>query len=273
MVSDTPIRIVFLGSGSAGNAAVVSDGTTTVLLDCGFSARDVASRLRRIGIDAATVSAVLLTHEHTDHVRGVDVFARRHAPGCRVLATEGTRSNASVGTLAADIETVRCGEPVTVGSLTVLPFRTSHDAAEPVGYRIDGRSSAVGIVTDTGVITPEAVEALAGVEVLGLESNHDVRMLETGPYPPFLKRRIRSHAGHLSNEDAAAALERLATGTLRRVYALHRSRTNNTATLSRDALASRARALGLRISIEVAEQDSPSDSAPAQASLFGEELA
>jgi len=269
MNHETTLRLVFLGSGSAGNATAVSDGRTTVLIDCGFSAREVARRLDQAGLAASEVAAILLTHEHIDHVRGVDVFARRHAPGCAIFATAGTRAKAGLTGEAFGVSVVRGGDPLRIGTLDVLPFRTSHDAREPVGYRFESSGQAAGVATDTGVLTPEAAEALAGVDILGIESNHDALMLERGPYPGFLKRRIRSHAGHLSNEDAAAVLECVASNRLRHVFALHRSRTNNTADLAHAALAQRAAALGLDVGVTVAEQDSSIDSAPPQGCLFG----
>lgn len=269
MNHDSPLRLVVLGSGSSGNAAAITDGTTTVLVDCGFSAREVARRMTCAGLDPASVSAIFITHEHTDHTRGVDVFVRRHATDCTVYATAGTISAAGLGILGSRVERVVCGEPGRCGTLEVLPFRTSHDAAEPMGVRVESPYGSVGIATDTGVLTPEAFEALGGVSVLGIESNHDVRMLEIGPYPPFLKRRIRSSAGHLSNADAADALERLASDELVRVFALHRSRTNNTAALAAQVLGERAERVGLSVKIEVAAQSTPCDSHPPQSTLFG----
>ena len=150
----------------------------------------------------------------------------------------------------------------------MLPFRTSHDAAEPVGFRFEAAGSAIGMATDTGMLTDEAAEALDGVNVLCLETNHDTRMLDGGPYPSFLKRRISSKAGHLSNTDAADALSKLASDRLTAVFALHRSRTNNTAELAASALATRIRQLGLHVPVTVASQDKVCDSGPPQASLF-----
>lgn len=268
MTEDIFIRVVFLGSGSSGNATAITDGETTLLVDCGFSAREVSKRLESVGIAPASVTAVLLTHEHMDHVRGVSVFSRRHASDCAIYATRGTCEKAGLTGEAFDVTTVSAGETLRIGTLDVLPFCTSHDAQEPVGYRVERDGHAVGIATDTGMLTPEAAEALADVDILGIESNHDAMMLERGPYPSFLKRRIRSHAGHLSNEDAAAALERLASDRLRQVFGLHRSRTNNTAELARETLAMRVDRLGLNIPVVVARQDMTVDSSPPQGRLF-----
>jgi phosphoribosyl 1,2-cyclic phosphodiesterase len=260
--------MVVLGSGSSGNAIVATDGDTTVLVDCGFSALEVSKRLRAASIDPASVSAILITHEHGDHVRGVDVFCRRHAPSCAVVATSATLGASGLRYSIERCTAVAPGETLQLGTLSVLPFCTSHDAVDPVGYRIESRGRAIGIVTDTGVLTAEAREALAGCQLLGIESNHDLRMLETGPYPAYLKRRIRSADGHLSNEDAADALESLAHDGLEQVFALHRSRTNNTAELAGAPLTERLARLGLRVPVTVAAQHASCDSHPPQGALF-----
>lgn len=264
------LRVVFLGSGSAGNAVAVTDGATLLLVDCGFSARETARRLRLAGLEADDVSAVLVTHEHSDHVRGVEVFQRRHH--IAVACTKGTRMAAGFDALSGEVVTLARGEVTRFGTLDVLPFATSHDAAEPVGYRIESASGErLGLATDMGVLTPEADEALADVDLLGLESNHDLLMLENGPYPHYLKQRIRSERGHLSNADACNALEQLATARLRRVFALHRSAINNSASIVRREFAARAKSMGLHVPIDVAPQDDVLDSAPPQGSLFADE--
>lgn len=263
-----PLRVVVLGSGSSGNATAVADGTTTLLIDCGFSARETARRMAAAGLDPATVSAVLVTHEHSDHVRGIEVFTRRHASACRVMSTRGTLAAEPLDAVADRAEALRPGEVRRIGTLDVVAFRTSHDAADPVGYRIEAGGAVVGIATDTGVLTDEAREALAGCDVLAIECNHDLDMLENGPYPYFLKRRIRSSRGHLSNPDAADAVEALASDRLRRVIAMHRSRTNNTHGLAGRALEARLARIGLGVPVDVARQDGVVDPEPAQGSLF-----
>lgn len=256
MTQTSDLRVVFLGSGSGGNAVAVTDGTTTVLIDCGLSAREVARRMALEGLSADGVAGILLTHEHSDHLRGVEVFSRRHR--CEVFATTGTRRAAGLDAMAACVVGIAGGSEVRIGTLCVVPFRTSHDAAEPVGFRVTTPGGMVfGLATDTGVLTPEAAEALADLDVLGLESNHDLRMLEAGPYPGFLKRRILSRDGHLSNPDAADALEALASDRLKRVIAVHRSDTNNTASLARRGLLARLGAIGLEIPVDVAPQSMP----------------
>jgi phosphoribosyl 1,2-cyclic phosphodiesterase len=248
------LRATFLGSGSSGNATAVSDGTTTVLVDCGFSAREVTRRLQGHGIDPASVAAILVTHEHTDHVCGVEVFARRH--DSQVWASAGTRRAARFDAKLAEVHTLAAGDPVRIGSFEIFAFEASHDAAEPVGYVVQSDAGErFGLVTDTGVFTEQAAEALIGCDVVGIECNHDVEMLDSGPYPWFLKQRIASARGHLSNPDAALALERIASDRLRRVYAVHLSRTNNTHDLARAELSRSARRLGLDIEVVSVTQE------------------
>lgn len=253
------MRVVVLGSGSSGNATAINDGHTTVLVDCGLSAREISRRMVMAGLEPSTVAAILVTHEHSDHTKGIDVFCRRYAPACEVLATKGTRSGDSMTAFAERTSTLRAGEPLFVGGFEVLAFSTSHDAAEPVGYRVSSGGRSAGIATDTGVLTSEAAEALAQCDLLGIECNHDVDMLERGPYPGFLKRRIRSAMGHLGNECAGDAIERLASDRLVSVVAMHRSETNNTERLAARAVTSALRRLGHGAAVAVAMQKEPTE--------------
>ncbi len=265
----TTLRVVVLGSGSAGNAIAVHDGTRCLLVDCGFSARETTRRLRDAGIEPESVRGILVTHEHTDHTRGLDVFVRRrHVVVC---ATAGTRRAASLDGLATEVRTLEPGESHQVSGFTVVPFETSHDAVQPCGYRITTPSGeVVGIATDTGVLTAQAEEALAACDVLGLESNHDLSMLHSGPYPYFLKQRIASARGHLSNDDAGRALERLASNRLRRVLALHRSQTNNTRELVLAALRGKLADMGFEGELLAADQTRSCGDMPRPAeTLFG----
>lgn len=250
------MRIVVLGSGSSGNSTAIESGDTLVLVDCGFSARETASRLCCAGLDPSKVSAILVTHEHGDHVRGIDVFTRRHAPGCTVYATPGTLGKMPLSR-SVDQQGVRVGRSFDIGALEVSAFETSHDADQPVGYRIRSGDDVFGLATDSGVLTPATLDGLRDATVLGLEFNHDVDMLERGPYPYHLKRRILSAEGHLSNADAARAIELLAHGGLTRVIAMHRSRTNNTAELAAQALQAALERLDHPAAAEVARQDRP----------------
>ena len=230
------MRLIVLASGSAGNCALVESGGRAVLLDAGISARETLRRVAESGAGDARIEAILLTHEHSDHVRGVRVLARRL--GVPVIATAGTLGGA--GACLEDVaETVTVGrrETFELAGLRVTSFATEHDAAAPCGFAFqDGRGRRVGVATDTGVVTPEIAAALEGCHVVGLEANHDEAMLADGPYPPFLKRRIAGDYGHLSNTAAGIALGGLAWTGLAHVFALHLSEQNNTPRQARAAL-------------------------------------
>ncbi len=217
------MRVSVLASGSSGNATVVQVGDTCVLVDCGISYRQLAVRMRAVGLEPDRIGVVLLTHEHDDHVKGLDVFLRRHR--VPVLATSGT-----LGAMPGpppDAQPIMSGRQVRVGELTVLPVQISHDAREPVGFVIEGRDRRVGLVTDTGIFTELLLDRLAGCHALFIECNHDRDLLRVGPYPWPLKQRIASRTGHLSNEQACAAIERLAHSSLETVVGMHLSQTNN----------------------------------------------
>lgn len=248
------LRVAFLGSGSAGNATAVCLGEDCVLVDCGFSARETVRRLEACGIPRTSVRTLLLTHEHGDHVRGAEVLTRRL--DITLLATEGTLRATGLAARAAG--RVRAGEDATICGMRVRAFATSHDVAEPVGFTFSSPCGGTfGLATDTGTLAGEVTEALSECEWVGLEANHDSGMLECGPYPAFLKRRIASPRGHLSNSSAADALACLASGRTRRVIALHLSRTNNTPSVALTALKQRAEELALPLSIGAVGQDTP----------------
>ena len=262
------IHVTFLGSGSAGNSTLVTWGGTSVLIDCGFSAREITRRLASHGEDAGRVKAVFVTHEHSDHARGLRVFAER--TGAAVFASEGTaRAAHAEGRGPFEHERVSAGRPITLGDLEILPFAVSHDAQEPLGFVISAPDGTrLGYASDLGCLTRESAEALADCDLLALEANHDPDMLAHGPYPTFLKRRIASRVGHLSNVAAADALESMATRRLRHVFAVHVSRTNNTGTLAVDSMRERLRRLGIDAGVTAVGQDTGVRFPDRQAALF-----
>lgn len=245
------MRLAVLASGSLGNAVVVDAGGTTILIDCGISCRQIERRLRSAGYDPEALSAVLVTHEHLDHVQGLKVFLKRYAKP--VSATRGT-AEALDGTLG-QVELLRSGRPATVGCLTVWPFSVPHDAREPVGFVVEHAGTRVGLLTDAGVATELVVERLTACHVLLLEANHDDDLLRHGPYPWALKQRIASRTGHLSNWQAQALLDRLTHPGLQVVVGMHLSRENNLPELVRRELARPL--LGSDVRLEVASQDQP----------------
>lgn len=244
-----------LASSSGGNAALVRGGGTAVLLDAGISARRIAQSLARLGMAPGELAAVLVTHEHTDHVSGITTFAKKYA--VPVYASRGTaRFLRCDGSL---LRVFDAGDAFAIGALGVSSFKTSHDAADSVDYRIDAPDGSVGALTDTGYVTEEACAALTGVELLLLEANHDIETLCRGPYPYHLKQRILSRYGHLSNE-AAADFARYCVGHgTRDILLAHLSAENNTPTMAEYAVARRLQAAGLSARLGIAPRDCMSE--------------
>lgn len=245
------MRLAVLASGSSGNAVVVEAGGVSILIDCGVSCRQIERRMLAAGFEPDRLSAILLTHEHTDHLQGLEVFLKRHP--LPLAATAGTAAACNGDLPLAQV--LQAGRQLTLGCLKVLPFSVSHDAREPVGFVVEHAGARVGLLTDAGVATELVVERLTGCQVLLLEANHDRDMLRDGPYPWALKQRIASRTGHLSNEQAQALLDRLAHPALQTVVGMHLSRQNNLPELVRQEL---ARPLaGSAVRLEVASQDEP----------------
>lgn len=260
-----------LASGSRGNACVVERARTGagVLVDCGICKRDFLARCAEAGFDPARIEGVLITHEHTDHVKGLGVvlrgLARLGRRPCVYAAPPVARASREVAALAADGVEVRAlpapGEAVSVAGIDVTVLPTSHDAAFSCGFRFEADGDAAGLLTDTGRVLPEAHTGLCGVRVLALEANHDAQMLACGSYPYPVRQRIASDEGHLSNEQAADELAALLADAraarLERVVAMHVSQNNNDYRLPVQALAAVVRAAGVegRVRVETAYQD------------------
>lgn len=226
------MRFAALGSGSRGNALLVEAGQTLLLVDCGFSLRETERRLQRLDRCAEQISAILVTHEHSDHASGVALLSRRHR--IPVWSTAGTR--AACGPDLAHAQVFSSHESFVLGDLEVHPFPVPHDAREPVQFVFHDGRCRLGQLTDTGTLTPHIEAQLAACDGLLLECNHDRAMLAQGPYPPPLKARVGGDYGHLSNEQAARLLGRLDGSRLQHVVAAHLSEKNNTPVLARQAL-------------------------------------
>jgi len=253
-----PVRVVALGSGSRGNATLVEFGATRLLVEAGLSARTLARRLEEVGVAPRSVSAVLLSHEHQDHAFGAERFSKLYE--VPVVCTPETLAALDVSPLhLGGWVSLRPGEVLEIGDVRIDAFPVPHDAALPVGFALDGKGVRVGIVTDLGHATTLVAERLRGCQVLMVESNHDERMLQAGPYPWHLKQRIGGRMGHLSNDDTALLLERVADPECRAVILSHLSEKNNTPALARDA-AGRAlqRAGRKRVEMRVAACTRPS---------------
>lgn len=244
-----------LASSSSGNAALARYGDTAVLIDAGISARRIAQALAQLGLTPAALRAVLITHAHSDHVNGLATLSRKYS--VPVFA-----SRAAAQFLACPEDTLHPfdpGDTFAVGAFAVQSFRISHDAAGSVDYRLDCASGSLGLLTDTGYVTDEAAAALSGVDTLLLEANHDVKTLQSGPYPYHLKRRILGDEGHLSNDAAAEFALRCAMAGTRDILLAHLSAENNTPVMAEYAVARRLQAAGFSIRLGVAPRDRLSD--------------
>jgi phosphoribosyl 1,2-cyclic phosphodiesterase len=225
------LEFCVLSSGSKANCLYLGSASTRVLIDCGLSGREAARRLSQIGVDADSINAIVLTHEHNDHVSGARVFSKRH--NASVYANRATMRAAQklVDISAEDLIEFSSGAAFTIGDLCFEPFSVNHDAAEPVGFRVRCGNLVLGVATDLGQVTTLVRERLRDVHALVLESNHDPKLLSDCAYSWELKQRIRSRCGHLSNECAGALLEEMSSGKntkLEVAIAAHISENSNT---------------------------------------------
>jgi phosphoribosyl 1,2-cyclic phosphodiesterase len=246
------VRVISLGSGSSGNALIVQSGETTVLVDAGFPARLLSGRLRSAGVAPASLCAILLTHEHGDHSCGALSLACQY--GIPILSDPRTidallkqpsRESRPAGWTPERVE-LPVGLSAQVGSLEIRAFTISHDAVAPCGFTLATSAWRVGVMTDTGMVGPQAIEALRGAHLLVIEANHDKARLLDGPYPWYLKQRILGPTGHLSNEQTGEALTQMLDDGPCWLWLAHLSRTNNTPDLARAQVSETLRSRGLK---------------------------
>lgn len=219
-------EVCVLASGSKGNAVYISDGTTSLLIDAGLSAIALERRLRSKDLDPASLDAIVVSHEHADHVQGVGPLSRRYGLPVYINAATLASARPRLGKLC-ETRVFDRGLDFSVGDLHLHPFSLSHDASDAVGFAIRSRAAKIGIATDLGVATQLVTHHLRECSLLIMEANHDHKMLEQGPYPWHVKQRIKSRTGHLSNEACRDLLGELCHRGLRHVVLAHLSETNN----------------------------------------------
>jgi phosphoribosyl 1,2-cyclic phosphodiesterase len=230
------IRFASLGSGSEGNGLLVEVDGTRILADCGFALNSAVARLTRRNVDPASISAILITHEHDDHIGGAARLARKF--GVPVWLTHGTLQ-AAAGRFAGveAIEVFDCHQRFAVGAIEIEPYTVPHDAREPAQFVFSDGAARLGLLTDAGSLTAHMQAVLSGLDALVLECNHDLDMLWNGNYPQYLKQRIAGKFGHLDNAAAAQLLASVDCGRLKHLIAAHLSQQNNTPELASAALA------------------------------------
>lgn len=216
-----------LASGSRGNSIYISNGETSLLIDAGLSGIEIERRMKSKNISIKNIDAIIVSHEHSDHIQGVGVLARRYDLPVYISSETEKTAATQLGTIKT-ITHFSCGAEFTINNITVRPFSISHDACDPAGFTIGCNGKKIGIATDVGVATAMVREHLKDCCCLVLEANHDVRMLEEGPYPWPVKQRIKSRTGHLSNESTRELLMDVMHDRLSHVILAHLSETNNT---------------------------------------------
>lgn len=229
------MRFCVLGGGSKGNSTFVEAGQTRLLIDAGFSGKEIERRLLAIGVEAQSLSAILITHEHGDHVRGAAILARRFQ--LPVFVNQATL--AAAGPLLANLphcQVFVTGQAFVFNEFQIHPFAVSHDVADPVGFLLSSGSLRLGYCTDTGVVSKLMCHRLSGCHGLVLECNHDPELLKNGPYPPALQQRVRGKSGHLANEEAASFLSEIIHDGLEHVVLSHLSAANNQPHLAEAAI-------------------------------------
>ncbi len=219
------LRVCLLASGSRGNATLIEADGCRLLIDAGLSAREIDRRLREIDLCADDLDALLITHEHHDHVSGAGPLARRHKIPVYIVP-ETAAAIKRLGSIA-DLRYFSAGDSFRLGRLEITSFSTTHDAVDPVGFVIDSAEGRIGYATDLGLPTRLVANCLEGSRILVLETNHDEQMLIDGPYPWPLKQRIQGRLGHLSNRAAAGLLQQLTWDGLEAVFLAHLSDENN----------------------------------------------
>lgn len=233
------MRLCSIASGSSGNCIYVGSDTTHLLIDVGISGKRIEGGLHSLDLCGRDLDGILITHEHADHLAGLGVMARKYS--IPIYATKGTiaamKQTAGLGNIDEDLYIeIKADKKKMIKDLTIHPIEISHDASEPVAYRISYGSRKVAVCTDLGVYNDYTVECLKGLDALVIEANHDVKMLQVGPYPYYLKQRILGNRGHLSNENCGKLLSRILHDNMKHISLGHLSKENNLPELAYEAV-------------------------------------
>lgn len=224
------MRFSSIASGSSGNCIYIGSDTCNILIDDGISAKRTQEGLYGLGIKPEELDAVFVTHEHSDHIQGLGVLSRKY--GIPIYATQGTiegiKSASSLGKIDdALFNVIKADEKTYVKDLCIYPMRISHDANEPVAYRVLSEGKKISVITDLGTYDEYTVDCLKNSDIIMAEANHDIRMLQVGPYPYYLKQRILSDRGHLSNENSGRLVSSILNDNVKAIYLGHLSKENN----------------------------------------------
>ena len=222
------VRFCSLASGSSGNCHLINDDKQFILIDAGLSGKQIENKLKEVDVDPKNISAILVSHEHSDHISGVGILSRRY--NIPIYANNGTWDGmeCKIGKInEANINFFKTNENFSIGDFNIKPYTISHDANEPVGFSIEKNNIKISIATDLGYISDNIIEEISGSNLLILESNHDEEMLKAGSYPYSLKRRVLSNMGHLSNEAAGNAIVELVSKNVKSILLAHLSKENN----------------------------------------------
>lgn len=257
------IRFCSLSSGSSGNCQYIETNNTRLIIDVGFSGRQIESLLKSIGVSPSSLDGILITHEHTDHIKGVGVLSRRYDLPIYANKNTWTEMEKFIGEVKEKnikiFETDRC---FNIKDIDIYPIRVSHDAKEPVGFIFYYRKFKLSMVTDTGWINENIKSAIKGSNLYLMESNHDIDMLKNGSYPWYLKQRILSTKGHLSNEDAGRVLREVILGNGEVILLGHLSKENNTESLAYETVKKKIESQGINVNrdiiLDLTHRDRPS---------------
>ncbi|SHH82822.1 MBL fold metallo-hydrolase [Clostridium grantii] len=252
-----------LYSGSSGNSIFVSSEHTKILIDAGLPGKKIEMALNKINREASEIDAIFITHEHSDHIKGVGVLSRRYDIPIYANQCTWEEMAGKLGNIKEKNIKIMDSDYVIINDMKITKYNISHDAVEPVGYTVEAENKKICVATDLGYFSDEVKEAISGADIVLLESNHDVQMVKFGPYPYNLKRRILSDVGHLSNDDCGKAIVHIAKGNCKRIILGHLSKTNNHPQLAYETVLSVLRENNVELNkdlcVDMAKRDMPSE--------------